>query len=121
MGYITYKGRAVDRVKCKLCGELLREGGQPTPAYCGMYIAMREPDGMLSKHETPMCKTCKARLVREGTKPGELERLYAEDVEVWIEAALRAGHSAAETYTLADRQIRRTPLRILDEPGSYGE
>jgi len=120
MAYIEYTaGGAI--VRCKGCQRVLVDAKQPTAAYCGMIVAMREPNHVLSKHETPMCKPCRARFRAGDIQPGELEKLYAEDIEQWIESALRAGYTAEETYRLAERQALRTPLRVLDEPGSVGD
>lgn len=119
MAFIDYDQRGnVIRVRCKGdCNTILVDGkNQPTPDYCEVVLGMREPDGLLSKHETAVCRGCRTRLIADGPRPGELEALFAEDVEQWIDTAIRGGLKAMQAYKLGERQALRQPLRVLDEP-----
>lgn len=117
--YITMEN-GVRIVRCKAgCQTVLVRGADPTAEYTEVVLAMREPNGMFSKHETAVCRACRERLIA-GAAPGEIERLYAEDIEQMIEEDIRANHSIAMSYRMAERQAMRTPLRVLDEPSRTG-
>lgn len=118
--YISIEnGRTI--VRCKGgCPTVLVVNGLPTTEYTELVISMREPNGMFSKHETAVCRACRTRLIATGGAPGEIERLYAEDIEQWIDEDIRARHRVAESYCMAERQALRTPLRVLDEPSRTG-
>jgi hypothetical protein len=117
--YIDYEGKN-QTVHCKGCRAVVMVNFVPTPEYTELVIAMREPNGVFARHETAMCRSCRTRLIAEGPKPGELEKLYAEDVEQWIEDDIRARHRVAEAYMMGERQALRTPLRVLNEPSRMG-
>lgn len=117
--YIDYNARGkMLQVRCKgACGVVLVTADwKPTQEYGELVIALREPSGMLSKHETAMCARCRRRLLVSGAQPGELEAIYAEDVEQYIDSAIRYGLSATQAYQMGERQALRTPLRVLNEP-----
>jgi hypothetical protein len=116
--YIDYDKRGqMLQVRCKgACGVVLvTMGWKPTAEYGELVISLREPDGMLSKHETAMCAGCRRRLICGGARPGELEAIYAEDVEQYIDTAIRYKLSATQAYQMGERQALRTPLRVLNE------
>jgi hypothetical protein len=117
--YIDYdKAGKMLQVRCKgACNTVLVTAGwKPTLMYCELVIAMREPDGIFSKHETAVCKPCRDRLIYAGPQPGELEAIFAEDVEQWIDEAIRGKLKPLVAYQLGERQALRTPLRVLNEP-----
>lgn len=123
--YMTFEGRHPVEVRCK--GEcttvtmtrLPGNGGllTKTTDYAELVIAMREANGLFGKHETGVCHSCKARILNDGPQPGELEAIYAQDIEQWMSSAVRMGSTAAEALLMADRFISRTPIRALDEKG----
>jgi hypothetical protein len=119
--YMTYESGRLLVVRCKGCPAVIveRQGKLmvPTSAYAELVIAMREPNGVLSKHETGMCRVCRDRIVNDGPRVGELEALYAQDVEQMIACALRAGNSESDVLKRAERMAVRAPLRALNERG----
>lgn len=119
MGYIEYRdGKQI--VRCKSCRVEIAINSRRLPTYCEIVLAMREPDGQLSKHETDLCKACKARLWTDGPRLGELEAIWADDLDQFGETALHAGGGLLEIRQALARQAARTPLRVLHE-ASRGE
>jgi hypothetical protein len=115
MSHITYDGDHVT-VKCRnTCQTVLAVDNIPTDAYCELVITLLEPNGLLSKHETPVCKACRGRILAANFRPGELEAIFAEDIEEWIIQAKRHGFSDEIIAKSAVREALRRPLRALDE------
>jgi hypothetical protein len=118
MEYMSYEGTQCVEVRCKgNCRVAIMKRNQPTPEYCELVMVMREPNGLLSKHETGMCKPCKSRIVNDGPQSGELEAIYAQDMEQMIACALRAGYPQGEVMMMVGKFIDRRPVRALDEKG----
>jgi hypothetical protein len=125
--YMEFHGRTLVAVHCKgACpntiavkrpGVAAGAGMVKTPQYAELVIAMREPNGLFSKHETGVCQMCKTRIVRDGPQPGELEAIYAQDMEVMITNAVRHGIPMAEALQMSTHFVARQPLRALDEKG----
>lgn len=124
MEYMRFSGTKLLTVHCKgACPTVLVEhrflqGMRKTPAYTVVVLAMREPNGLLSKHETPMCTTCRDRLWKDGPQPGELEAIYQQDCEQWGVNARRTGMGEAEKRARLAPLMLRTPLRVLRETAS---
>src|SRR5262249_1983807 len=117
MLYIEYsEGRMVVRCKGE-CKEIIVFKGCPTSHYAELVLEMQEPSGMLSKHETGVCTQCKARILFHGPSIGELDAIYAQDVEQWKATAEHAGTSPADVLRMAAMFAGRIPLRALDEKG----
>jgi hypothetical protein len=120
--YITFNGLKLMETRCKgACPRVIvaRVNGKlrKTTYYSELVIAMREPNGLFSKHETGVCQSCKTRIVRDGPQPGELEAIYAQDMEVMITNAVRHGIPMAEALQMSTHFVARQPLRALDEKG----
>jgi hypothetical protein len=118
MEYISYDtdGRMI--VRCKLgCKVVIAINNTPLPEYCELVIAMRNADGQMSKHETGMCRRCKDRILTHGPRFGELDDIYAQDIEQWIASSRRAKLSDAAIEKLVAPLVMRKPLRELFEAG----
>lgn len=125
--YITFVNGIMMEVRCKgACDALLLQRRGPaqnlrvdkTNDYGELVLAMQDPDGMRSKHETAMCRACRLRLRMNGARPGELDDIYAQDVAMWITEAVVVGRIAIEeAEALADRFAQRIVLGVVDEPG----
>jgi hypothetical protein len=116
--YMTFVGRKCVEVRCKgACTRVVATDHGITPQYVELVIAMREPNGLFSKHETAMCRACKTRIVSDGPQPGELEAIYAQDMAQMISCAVRGGTSMPEALRMAEHFIARQPLRALNEKG----
>lgn len=124
MAYITYIGKHVNEIVCKRCRTVIaaRRGVAQNlrvdlnDAYTILVLEMRNPDGQLSKHETPMCRDC-ADVLRAGqTSREELERLYTEDMDQHYATTVLAGYPPQEVQNMVARFSSRIPLRALDEP-----
>jgi hypothetical protein len=120
MAYIDYDGTVALRVKCKGdCGVVLIDHGFPTPEYCEIVLEMREPNGLLGKHETAVCKACRRRLMERELPSTDLENIYAEDVEQWIISHVVGGHTLEQSIEAAEYVVARTPIRLLMEHSRY--
>lgn len=116
--YISYDidGRMI--VRCKLgCKTVIVIDNRPLPEYCELVIAMRNPDGQMSKHETGMCRSCKDRILSHGPRLGELDDIYAQDIEQWIASSRRAQLSDVVIEKLVAPLAARKTLRELFEQG----
>jgi hypothetical protein len=121
MEYITHDEHGAVEVHCKgACRRVVAVRGangqlQPTPLYTDLAIEMREPNGLLSKHITGVCRPCKTRLLAHADPIRALHDIYAQDVKQWVASAMRAGYDRAGLLVAAERQAARTPLRVLFE------
>jgi hypothetical protein len=125
MAYITYHGRHMMEVRCKGCQKplVVRRGPAQnlrmdrTNDYAELVIEMCNPDGQLSKHETPMCHECADRLRTTGGTFAELKALYDEDMKQHYASTVIAGHAPKEVERMLAKFTDRMPLRALSERG----
>jgi hypothetical protein len=105
-------------VRCKLgCQTVLVRGGKPTDDYAELVIAMKEPNGVLGKHESAVCKSCKVKALA-----GELDvrSIYAEDLVQEIADTIAAGYKPESYMKQASYMAAREPLRALNVPSRVG-
>jgi hypothetical protein len=119
--YCSYVGRSCVEVRCKLCHAPIMDtsGGTlgPTPAYAELVVAMSDPNGLLSKHETGCCRDCRERVLAEPLTDFELSALYACDLLQWAEDAKIGGVSEEYAAEALAWLRARKPLRVLADAG----
>jgi hypothetical protein len=122
MAYITYVGRHIKEIACKGCRKMIaarRSIAQNlrldlTPDYSVMEIEMRDRDGQLSKHQTPMCRQCHTDLAALDVDGyAKLAVLYAEDMEQHYKTTVLMGYPPADVKKMVARFSDRVPLRVL--------
>src|SRR6266566_2996155 len=116
MEYITYDGSRLTEVRCKGCSTPIATARGPLPNYSELVIEMREKNGALGKHETCMCKACKDRIIHVSLD-GELQELYASDIEQWIVEGVIGAMSPIQIVMCSNQMQARVPLRALDMKG----
>jgi hypothetical protein len=109
------------RCLCIGCGETLwrtiptRDGGRETvisaDRYGDLYLAMTDPQGVLSQHSHPTCPSCAAKALAGEV---DLEEWWAAIVLHWFVEERVRGQDPDASYRVARRlEGERRPVRAL--------